>query len=91
TPDNLNHMEYSEKYINEFVRDLDPYCIFVIAGRRLYKVRTPFKVRVLIDVAGLKVGDEKWVEKVMVTRDLQMVYLIGGSGYHYFLFQILLY
>jgi hypothetical protein len=83
-------MEYSEKYINEFVRDLDPFSLLVIYGKRLYKIRCPIKVRVLIDVAGWKEGDEKWVEKVMVTRDLQTIYLIGGSGYHYYLFKILL-
>jgi hypothetical protein len=80
----------NEKILAEIRKYCDPYSILVIYGRRLIKVRCPFKVRVLIDVAGWKEGDEKWVEKVMVTRDLQMVYLIGGSGYHYYLFQILL-
>ena len=83
-------MEYSEQYIREFIKDLDPYSILVIYGRRLIKVRCPFKVRVLMDVAGWKESDEKWVEKVMVTRELRMVYIIQGEGYHFFLFQILL-
>lgn len=80
----------NEKILEEIRRLCDPYSILVIYGWRLYKVRCPFKVRVLADVADWKNGDEKWVEKVMVTRDLQMVYLIGGNGYHYYLFQILL-
>lgn len=80
----------NEKILEEIRRLCDPYSILVIYGRRLYKVRCPFKVRVLADVTDWKNGDEKWVEKVMVTRDLQMVYLIGGNGYHYYLFQILL-
>lgn len=80
----------NDKILDEIRRLCDPFSILVIYGRRLYKVRCPFKVRVNMDVAGWKEGDEKWVEKVMVTRDLQMVYLIGGNGYHYYLFQILL-
>ncbi len=80
----------NEKILEEIRKLCDPYSILIIYGRRLYKVRTPFKVRVLMDVAGWKEGDEKWVEKVMVTRDLSMVYLISGSAYHYYLFQILL-
>jgi hypothetical protein len=83
-------MEYSQKYISEFLRDIDPYSILVIYGRKLYRVKCPFRVKLLVDVIGLKEGDVKWVEKVMVTRDLRMIYIIGGKGYHFFLFQILL-
>jgi hypothetical protein len=81
-------MEFSEQYIREFIKDLDPYSLLIIYRKRLYRIRCPFRVRLLADVTGWKKGDEKWVEKVMVTRDLQMVYLIGGNGYHYYLFQI---
>jgi hypothetical protein len=83
-------MEYSEKYISEFLRDIDPYSILVIYGHKLYKIKCPFKVRVLADASGLKEGDVKWVEKVLVTRTLKMVYIIGGNGFHFYLFQILL-
>jgi hypothetical protein len=83
-------MEYSEKCVNEFIRDIDPFSILVIYGRRLYRLKCPFRVKLLADLAGWKRGDIKWVEKVMVTRDQKMVYIIGGSGYHFFLFQILL-
>lgn len=83
-------MEYSQKYISEFLRDIDPFSILVIYGRRLYSVKCPFRVRLLVDVIGFKEGDVKWVEKVLVTRELKMVYMIGGNGYHFYLFQILL-
>lgn len=81
----------NEKILEEIRRLCDPYSILVIYGKRLYKVRCPYKVRVLVDVAGLKEGEEVWVEKVMVTPDLRMVYLIRGEGYHFHLFQILLF
>jgi len=80
----------NEKILDEIRKLCDPYSILVIYGRRLIKVRCAFKVRVLVEVAGWKEGDEKWVEKVMVTRDLRMVYIIQGVGYHFYLFQILL-
>ena len=78
------------KVLEEIRKYCDPYSILVIAGRRLIKVRCPFKVKVLMDYAGWKEGDVVTVEKVMVTVDLQMVYIIGGNGYHYYCFRILL-
>lgn len=80
----------NEKILDEIRRLCDPYSLLVIHGNTLEKVTCPFRVRLLADVTGWKKGDEKWVEKVMVTRDLQMIYLIGGNGYHFYMFQILL-
>lgn len=79
----------NEKILEEIRRLCDPYSILVIYGRRLYKVRCPFKVRVLVEVSSLKEGEEVWVEKVGITRDLRMIYVIRGEGYHFCLFQIL--
>jgi len=80
----------NEKILEEIRRLCDPYSLLVIHGNTLKKVTCPFRVRVLADVTGWKAGDEKWVERVMVTRDLKDVYLIGGTGYYFYLFQILL-
>jgi len=81
----------NDKLLEEIRKYCDPYSILVIYGRRLIKVRCPFKVRVLMDVAGLKEGTEVWVERVAVTPDIRMVYVIKGAGYHFYLFQILLF
>lgn len=80
----------NEKILEEIRRLCDPYSLLVIHGNTLKKVTCPFRVRVLADVTGWKAGDEKWVERVMVTRDLKDVYLIGDTGYYFYLFQILL-
>lgn len=80
----------NEKILDEIRRLCDPNSILVIYKRSLYKIPCPFHVRLLADVAGWKKGDEKWVERVQVTRDLRMVYVIGGLAYPYQLFQILL-
>ena len=80
----------NEKMLEEIRKYCDPYSILVIAGRKLIRVRCPFRVRVLVDFAGWEAGDVTYVERIMITRDLQMVYIIGGNGFHFFLFQILL-
>ncbi len=79
----------NEKMLEEIRKYCDPYSILVIAGKRLVRIRCPFRVRVLLDFAGWEAGDVTYVERVMITRDLQMVYIIGGNGFHFFLFQIL--
>ena len=80
----------NDKILDEIRRLCDPYSLLVIKGRSLYKISCPFKVRLIADVAGWKRNDEKWVERVQVTRDLHMVYIIGGLAYSFQLFQILL-
>lgn len=83
-------MESNDRIIEEIRKYCDPYSILVIAGKRLMRIRCPFRVRVLIDIAGWEAGDITRVEKIMVTRDLHMVYIIAGSGYHFYLFRIML-
>ena len=80
----------NDKILEEIRKYCDPYSILVIADRKLIRIRCPFVVRVRIEFAGWDEGDIVQVEKIMVTRDLQMVFIIGGNGYHFYLFQILL-
>jgi hypothetical protein len=79
----------NEKMLEEIRKYCDPYSILVIAGKRLVRIRCPFRVKVLVACAGWKGGEIVWVQRIMITRNLQMIYIIGGSGYHFFLFQIL--
>jgi hypothetical protein len=78
----------NDMILDEIRKYCDPYSILVIADRKLMRVRCPFRVIVLIEFAGWNKGDIVYVEKIMVTRELQMVYIIGGNGYHFYLFQI---
>jgi hypothetical protein len=80
----------NEQILEEIRKHCDPYSILVIADHRLLRLRCPFKVRVRIDFAGWCKGDTVIVDKIMVTPDLQMVFIIWGNGYHFYLFQILL-
>ena len=80
----------NEKMLEEIRKYCDPYSILVIADRKLMRIRCPFRVRVLVAFAGWKGGEIVWVERIMITRELYMIYLIKSVGYHFFLFQILL-
>jgi hypothetical protein len=81
----------NDKILEEIRKYCDPYSILVIADRKLMRVRCPFKVRVLVDFSIWSKGEIVRVEKIMVTRDLMMVYIIDGNGYYFFLFQIILF
>jgi hypothetical protein len=80
----------NEKILDEIRKWCDPYSLLVIAGKKLYVLSCPFKARVLADVAGLKKGEEGFVEAVKVTPDIKMVYIVRGQAYMFWLFQILL-
>ena len=80
----------NEKILDEFSRLCDPYSLYVIWGKSLYKVSCPFRVRLIVDCGDWKKGTIKYVQRVLVTNKLQMVYLIGDKAYHFYLFQILL-
>jgi len=77
--------------LEEIRRYTDPYSILGITGRKLVRVMCPFKVRVLVDIESLNSGDIVWVERVMITRDLQMIFLVQGRDYYFSIFRILLY
>lgn len=82
-------METNDRIIEEIRKYCDPYSILVIADKKLMRLRCPFRVKVLVEFAGWKGGEIVWVERIMITRNLQMVYVIGGNGYYFFLFRIL--
>lgn len=77
--------------LDEIKKYTDPYSLLAISGKKLIRIRCPFRVQVLIDYADWKKGEIVSVERIMVTRDLMMVYVIQGRGYHFFLFRIMLY
>ncbi len=80
----------NERMLQEILRYTDPYSLLAIADRRLVRIRCPFRVRVLMDVEPWQTGDIVSVEKIMVTRkDLQMVCIINGRGFHFYYFRIL--
>lgn len=65
--------------------------IFIVTWNNLLKqLFTPFRVLVLKPVGSLSQGEVVSVEQVKVTMHLTTVFIIDGSAYHYYYFDILL-
>lgn len=65
--------------------------IYIITWDNLLKkLFTPFRVSVLKPIGPLKKGQIVWVDQVKVTMDLRTVFVIKGSAYFYFHFDILI-
>ena len=56
----------------------------------LKKLFTPFKVAVINTIGQLSKGQIVWVEQVKVTMQLKTVFVIDGSAYFYYHFDILI-
>lgn len=80
----------NDRILEEIRKLCDPLSLLVIADRKLIRLRCPFRVRLRRDISSWKKDEVVSVEKVMVTRDLLMVYLIKGNAYAYYLFQVLI-
>ena len=65
--------------------------IYIITWNNLLKqLFTPFRVAVLKPVGTLTKGQVVWVDQVKVTIDLKTVFVIDGSAYYYYYFNILI-
>jgi len=63
--------------------------LFVVTWNNLLKqLFCPFKVVVLKSVGALVKGQFVWVQAVKVTMELKTVFIIDGSAYFYFYFEI---
>ncbi|MEP3372883.1 hypothetical protein [Maribacter dokdonensis] len=56
----------------------------------LHQVITPFRVVVLKPVGMLVRGQIMWVEEVKITLNLTTVFIVEGSAYYYYHFDILI-
>ena len=66
-------------------------CLLVVTWNNLLKqLFCPFRVLVMTDIGPLKKGQIVWVEAVKVTLDLRTVFVIDGSAYFFYHFDILI-
>ena len=66
-------------------------CIYIITYNNILKqLFTPFKVAALSSIGVLNKGQIVWVEQVKVTMELKTVFVIEGSAYYYYHFDILI-
>jgi hypothetical protein len=84
-------MGTNDRIIDEIRRYTDPYSLLAIYGKKLIRIRCPFRVMLMIDYAGKKKGEVMSVDKIMLTPDLRMVYIINGEGFLASCFRILLF
>lgn len=76
--------------LSEIARYCDPNSLLVATSGKILRLYTPFQVELILPVEGLKLGDLFWVDKVKISTDLQMVYIIKDKGYYYYLFSIII-
>ena len=63
--------------------------VYIVTWNNLLKqLFCPFKVAVLKPIGALSKGQVVWVEQVKVTMELKTVFVIDGSAYYYYHFNI---
>jgi hypothetical protein len=74
----------NEKEIAEINMYCDPYSILVVTNkRRLVRLKCPFQVQFTQDIDQHKTGDIAYVDRVIISDDLQLIYIVKKVGYHY--------
>ena len=65
--------------------------LYVVAWNNLLKqLFCPFKASVLSQIGPLQLGQIVYVQEVNVTSELKTVFIVDGSAYYYYHFNILL-
>ena len=81
----------NKKRLQEILKYSNPKELYIVTWNNLLKqLFTPFRVVALQDVGELKKNEVYEVEGVMVTMELKTVYLINGSYFYYYHFDILI-
>ena len=78
---------------SKLIDDINKYTssesILVHTKRRgLIRLHCPFTVEVIQAVDSFEIGEELEVVNVKVSADLDLVYIIGGTGYYHYYFSI---
>jgi len=80
----------NRKQLAEILKYSSPNEIFVVTwDNQLIKLECPFKVRVIQEIATLKLGQILLIDKVQTTKDLKTVFIINSQAYHYNYFDII--
>jgi hypothetical protein len=65
--------------------------VYIVTWNNLLRqLFCPFRVAVLYSIGPLYKGEVVWVEQVKVTMELKTVFVIDGSAYFYYHFDILI-
>lgn len=81
----------NKNHLAEMLKYSSPKIIYIVTWNNLLKkVFCPFQVIVLSDVGELFKNQIVWVELVKVTPELKTIYIINGSAYFYYHFDIII-
>jgi hypothetical protein len=81
----------NKNQLANLLKNCSPKVIYVITWNNiLKKIFCPFQVIVLSDVGELLKDQIVWVELVKVTPELKTIYIINGSAYFYYHFDIII-
>lgn len=81
----------NKNQLAEMLKYSSPNIIYIVTWKNLLKkVFCPFQVIVLSDVGELFKDQIVWVELVKVTPELKTIYIINGSAYFYYHFDIII-
>lgn len=81
----------NKKELSEQLRFSSPEWLYVVSWNNVLKqLFCPFRATVLVDIGSLYKGQIVMVKQVKVTAKLITVFIVDGSAYYYYHFDILL-
>ena len=81
----------NKRQLAQILKYSNPKEIFVVTwDNKLITLKCPFKVKVIKEVAMLKLRQILTVDKVKTTKDLKTVFIIDGKAYYYHYFDIII-
>ena len=80
----------SNKELFELLEHCSPNIIYVVSGKnKIIKLKTPFKLKVLVNVGSLHKDQMVFCTELKITKTGRIVFCINGKNYHTHHFDIL--
>lgn len=80
----------NNKELIELLEHCSPEIIYVVSGRnKIIKLKTPFKLLVLLNIGGLQKDQIVFCTELKITNTGRIVFCIDGKNYHTHHFDIL--
>ena len=84
-------MNHNSKTLDAINRDCSPISLLVIDKfGKLHRLFCPFPVRLIVDLPAGKQNEILFVDKVLVSNGLALLYMVRNQLYRYSLFLILI-
>lgn len=79
----------TDEELAEFLKDISPNELWIVNYQNRLQILTcPFLVILKEDILFLRKHQEVYVELVRVTRDLKIVFMVGGTAFYAYHFII---